>query len=102
MKAKVKYGDLRALVKDQLATMREAIDHVSISKVTSSASKLLKAIEDFKDGATPATVNALTPHLAMIERALEDMLSNPGSYVPVQKREPKVVSLRPQKGKKGA
>jgi hypothetical protein len=73
---------------------REAVDHASIAAITGGAAKLLASIEKFKEKASPAAVNALTPHLGNIEKVLEDMLNTPGSYVAKVKVEPKKVSLK--------
>lgn len=78
---------------EHLKTLREAVDHKSINSVVTVASKLLAAVEGFKEKAPPAAINAVTPHLGELEKMLENMVSNPGSYVPAPKKEPKKVSL---------
>ncbi len=75
----------------------EAVDHKNVSVVVNVASKLLAAIEAFKEKAPHAAVNATTPHLAELEKVLENMVSSPGSYVPVPKKEPQRVSLSAKK-----
>ncbi len=79
-------------------TVQEAVDHAGISAVVNAASKLLAAVEAFKQKAAPAAINALTPGLSQLEKTLEDMVSTPGSYVAKLKVEPKKVSLRAVKG----
>lgn len=92
---------LRELIEEELerSLVTEFVDHSSISAVTGAASKLMAAIEAFKDkmkDSAPAAINAATPHLSELERVLEDMVTTPGSYVPVAKREPRTITLSNQ------
>lgn len=80
--------------------LTEQVDHASMSAVVSSASKLLAAVESFKEKASAHAINAVTPGLAELEKTLEAMVSNPGTYVVKPKVEPKKVSLRAVKGDK--
>lgn len=82
----------------QQTQVQEAVDHAGISAVVAAASKLMAAIDAFKQKAAPAAINALTPGLGQLEKTLEDMVSTPGSYVAKPKVEPKKVSLRAVKG----
>lgn len=91
---KLKLKDLRRIVKEELSALTERVDHAGINKVVSGASKLLAAVEAFKESAPPSAINAVTPHIDELERVLEDMVSTPGSYVPKPKVEPKKVSLK--------
>lgn len=91
---------LRQIIKEELlqqVDLNEQVDHKSINAVVNVASKLLAAVDQFKEKAPPAAINAVTPHLAELEKVLENMVSTPGSYVPVPKKEPKKVSLKPAK-----
>lgn len=92
---------LRAIVKEEIEKaklerkkVQEGVDHKSINSIVTVASKLLAAVEAFKEKAPHAAINAVTPHIAEIEKALENMVSSPGSYVPQLKREPQRVSLK--------
>jgi len=85
---------LREIIKDEL---NEAVDHKSINSIVGVASKLLAALEGFKDKAPPSAINAVTPHLTELAKMLENMVSNPGSYVPQPKKEPQHVSLKATK-----
>lgn len=93
-KAKVNLNDLRKIIKQELRSFNESVDHNGIKEVVTGASKLLAAIESFKDSAPDAAINAVTPHLTALEGVLEDMVNTPGSYVTKAKIEPKVVSLK--------
>jgi len=93
---------LRELISEEIerAVVNEFVDHSSISTVTTATSRLLAAIEQFKEKAPPAAINAVTPHLSELERVLENMMTSPGSYVPVPKREPRTVTLSNQSSDK--
>ena len=94
---KVKLGDLRKIVKEELSTLQEQVDHAAIKDVVNGAQKLLAAVEAFKSAAPPSAINAVTPHIDELEKVLENMVTTPGSYVPQKKVEPKKVSLKPVK-----
>lgn len=85
---------LRQLINEELKTVTEQVDHASAAAIVTAASKLLHAIEGFKEKASPAAINAVTPHLGEIEQVLENMVETPGSYVAKPKIEPKKVSLK--------
>src|SRR5271170_296662 len=90
---------LRQLIKDEVAqgNVSEGVDHKGITSITSTAGKLMAAIEGFKEKAPPAAINAVTPCLGQLEEILENMLSSPGSYVVKPKKEPQHVTLKATK-----
>lgn len=90
---------LRQIIKDEIGqkTVKEAVDHKSINSIVTVASKLLAAVEGFKEKAPPSAINAVTPHLGELEKMLEHMVSNPGSFVPQPKKVPQKVSLKASK-----
>jgi hypothetical protein len=94
MTTKINLQQLRRIIKEELSAVNESVDHKSINSVVSVASKLLAAVEGFKEKAPPAAINAVTPHLSELEKVLENMVSTPGAYVPQPKKEPKKVSLK--------
>lgn len=94
----ISFERLQQIIKEEVSSLVEAVDHKSISDVVGVASKLLSAVENFRAKAPAAAINALTPHLGEVEKMLENMLSTPGSYVPVAKKEPKRVSLKAVRG----
>lgn len=96
---KLTLNDLKKIIKEELSTLSEQVDHNGIKDVVTGASKLLAAIEDFKKTAPVSAINATTPHLTNLEKVLEDMVSTPGSYVSKPKIEPKIVSLKATKQK---
>lgn len=95
---KLKLGDLRKIVKEELTILSEAAkeqaDHAAKAAVSSAASKLLGAIDDFKEVATPAALSALTPHIDELVKLLNHMNDTPGAYIVKPKVEPKKVSLK--------
>ena len=97
--AKINLQQLRQLIKEEIqaAELNEAVDHKGRVALLSAVSKLMDAIDNFKEKATPAAVNAMTPHLGNVEKALEDMAERPGSYVPAPKKEPQKVTLKATK-----
>lgn len=94
---KITLERVRQIISEEVsaATIKEAVDHKGITDVVNVASKLLAAIEDFKEKAPHAAINAVTPHISELEKVLENMVSSPGSYVPVQKKKAQHVSLKP-------
>lgn len=99
--AKLKLGDLRKIVNEELTSLNEAAKeqavHAAKAAVSSAASKLLSAIDDFRDVATPAALSAVTPHLEALAKTLDHMNDAPGAYIVKPKVEPKKVSLKPVK-----
>lgn len=98
--AKISVKRLREIIAEEArasASINEFVDHKGISDIVAVASKLMAALEAFKEKAPPAAINAVTPHILSIETALENMVSSPGSYVPEPRKEPRHVSLKPVK-----
>lgn len=90
---------LKKIIREELSvSLTEDVDHEGIKNAVTGASKLLSAVQAFKQSAPPSALNAVTPHINQLQRVLEDMLSNPGGYVAQPKVEPKKVSLRAVKG----
>lgn len=95
MALKITEANLRRIIVEELSQLREQVDHEGVRHVVTTASKLLKSLEQFKEKEpTPAMLNALTPCLDTMIGLLEAMISNPGSYVLQVKPEPKTVKLR--------
>lgn len=100
-KPSINIDRLREIIKEEIAekkkrekALSEGLDHKAISNVVSVASKLLAAVETFKEKAGPSATSAVTPHLGSLEKVLEDMMNTPASYVAKPKPELKRVSLR--------
>jgi hypothetical protein len=94
-KVKISQARLRQIVNEEIKALQtEAIDHEGVKTVTTAASKFLKACEAFKNDSNIAMANATTPEIDNIIVTLEQMISNPLSYVDKPSVEPKVVKLR--------
>jgi predicted nucleic acid-binding protein len=96
MKKKITLPRLQKIISEEIKIyMNEAVDHEAIREIVNGASKLLAAVESFKETATQSMTNAVTPHIDELEKVLENMVSSPGSYVPKEKPIVKKVSLKP-------
>jgi hypothetical protein len=95
MNNKISLPRLCRIIEEELQySLNEAVDHASIRVVVDAASKMLAAVETFKENANGPMITAVTPHLESIEEALEDMVSTPGSYVE-KKSTTQKVTLKP-------
>lgn len=94
MRARINIKDVQRIVREELSSINEQVDHASIKDIVTAASKLIDAVQQFRSTVPGPALNAVTPNLDQVAASLEDMLSNPGSYVPIKKAEPKKVSLR--------
>jgi len=87
-------SELASIVKREItnSALRESVDHEQISAVVSSASKLASAIKKFQADAPETAVGSLSTQLAGALQTLDDMVTNPASYVA---RVKKTVRLAP-------
>jgi hypothetical protein len=85
------------VIEENKKLLKEGIDHTSIKEIVSGASQLLGAIEKFMGKASPMMQSSLEDHINPLKKKLENMISNPGSYV-LKPRVKKKVSLKPAKG----
>ena len=86
---------LREIVVEELIAVKEGVDHGGIRDVVNSASKLLKAVEAFKEKASPTVQQAVSKNLVALEKALENMVSNPGSYTELPAKPRRVIKMKP-------
>lgn len=76
--------------------LNESIDHDAVKNIVTAASKLLSAVEAFRDSANGSMTSSVVPQLDQLQGALENMVENPGSYV--DRNEPqKKITLRVSK-----
>lgn len=92
MKSKVTKGYIRNLIRSELSSLKESVDYSSIKNVVTGAEKLLSAIDAFKSTVPSAAINAVTPDIDNLKKMLEQMITNPDSYV--EKNNVKKVSLK--------
>lgn len=93
---KIGLDRLKKIIREELENLYEGEDHDSASKIMSSATKLLNAIESFKESASEK-VKAEMVDLEKVEQILQRVISSPMQYVDTSKPPAKKVSLRPQK-----
>lgn len=85
---------LRKIVAEEIDRLRETVDHEGAKIVVTESSKLLKALNQFKENATGQMIGSTVPHVDTLIATLEQMISSPASYVDKQKPEVKTVKLR--------
>ena len=93
----VSKNKLRQIVTEEIKKLRESVDYDGVKVVVTESSKLLKALNQFKDSATQQMLSSTTPHLDTMIKTLESMISTPTSYVDKQAAPPvirKTVKLR--------
>jgi molecular chaperone GrpE (heat shock protein) len=98
---KINVNDLRRIINEEVTSLAEATKsqsiHAAKAAVSGAASKLLDAIESFKETASPAALGEVTAYLSSLEKVLDHMTDSPGAYVEKPKVEPRMVSLKPVK-----
>jgi glutamyl-tRNA reductase len=90
----IKLSKIKSIINEELKNLFEEVDHESIKEVVTAASKLLSSVESFKKTAPQSCLDATSPALEQVQKSLEDMLSNPSSYIPEKKPQFKKVSLK--------
>jgi len=88
---------LREIVTEELSVLREKLDHEAVRLIVTESSKLLKAVEQFKETANVTMTNSVQPHLDELSSTLERMIANPGTYVDKPKPVVKKVTFQPVK-----
>ena len=100
--AKITITALRRIIAEEIQAIQEGSGEDNAADIVSSASKLLKSLEAFKDSTKDKSKvkSELDPHIIEIEKFLKRLISSPMQYVdtpkPVVK---KVVSLKPTQEK---
>lgn len=87
---KIQVKQLRQIIREEAKS--QAI-HAAKAAVSTAASKLLGALDEFREKATPGALGEATPYIAKLEALLNHMTDAPGSYIQMPKSEPKKVSL---------
>jgi molybdenum-dependent DNA-binding transcriptional regulator ModE len=95
--AKIEINRLQKIIREELENLREGADHDSAAKLMSAATKLINAIDSFKEAASEKAKAELDAHLASVEQTLSRIVSSPMQYVDVTKPPVKRVTLKPQK-----
>lgn len=89
----IEIGKLRKIIREEIegSDVKQGLNHEEVVAITAAASKLLGALEAFEMKAPQATKDALLNRCAELKPALEDMITNPSSYV--MKQTPQNVSV---------
>jgi len=97
-KPQISLQKLQKIIREEIRQrLGESTDHDDAASLAMSAAKLLKAIDAFKEKASPAATNAVTPHMSELEKALDNIVSSPRSYVSQPKKEPQHVTMQAKK-----
>jgi DUF438 domain-containing protein len=95
--AKIGLARLKNIIREEIENLHEGEDHDSASKIMSSATKLLSAIESFKESASEKAKAEMGTNLEGVEQLLNRIAASPMQYVDATKPPVKKVSLKPQK-----
>lgn len=81
MTDKIDVSDIRLLIREEIAGTKAKLNHEEAAQVVATASKLLKALEQFEEKAPNAAKDAMMNRAPEVKATLEDMVTNPGAYV---------------------
>jgi len=95
--AKIGISRLKTIIREELQNIYEGVDEDAAAKIMSGASKLLNAIESFKESASEKVKAEVGSNLDGVEQLLKRIVSSPMQYVDVAAPAPKKVSLKPEK-----
>lgn len=95
--AKISLQTLKKIIQEEVANLHEGVDHDTASKVMSAATKLLSAIESFKDNASEKAKAEMGSNLDSVEQLLNRIVASPMQYVDATKPPAQKVTLKPQK-----
>lgn len=95
--AKIGISRLKKIIHEEISLLREGEDHDSASKIMSSATKLLSAIETFKETASEKAKAEMGTNLEGVEQLLNRIVASPMQYVDATKPPAKKVTLKAQK-----
>lgn len=88
---------LKRIIREELERLDEGPDHDTASKQASAASKLLNAIDSFKQAVSEKTKAELGESMTQIEKVLNRIVASPLQYVDTSKPPVKKVTLKPEK-----
>lgn len=95
--AKIGISRLKQIIREELQNINEGTDEESAAKMAQSASKLLSAIESFKESASEKVKSEVSAGLDGVEQLLKRVVASPMQYVDVTSPGPKKVTLKPEK-----
>ena len=95
--AKIGISRLKTIIREELQSIYEGADEDTAAKIMSGASKLLNAIDSFKEFSSEKVKAEMGSNLDGVEQLLKRIVSSPMQYVDVVSPGPKKVSLRAKK-----
>jgi len=95
--AKIGISSLKKIIREELQSIYEGVDEDAAAKTMSSATKLLKAIETFKESSSEKVKSEIGSNLDGVEQLLKRIVASPMQYVDVVAPGPKKVTLKPEK-----
>jgi hypothetical protein len=95
--SKIGLEKLKKIIQEEMINLHEGIDHDVAAKILGGASKLLNAIEAFKNTASEKVKAEMGSNLEEVEKILNRIADSPMQYVDATKPTARKVSLKPQK-----
>ena len=83
------------MILEEIRVLQEGDGEDSAASLVSSASKLLKSLESFKDAASDKSKADLEVHMNELEKTLKRIVTSPMQYIDSPKQVVKKVSLKP-------
>lgn len=96
--SKIHVSRLKQIIREELGMIHEGEDHDAATKIMGAATKLLSAIESFKEAASEKVKAELTD-LNSVESILKRVIASPMQYVDATKVPVKKVTLKAQTDK---
>jgi uncharacterized protein YicC (UPF0701 family) len=94
---KIGLDKLKQIIREEMSRLHEGAEHDAAAKIMSGASKLLNAIESFKESSSEKVKADLSSHLEETEKILKRIVASPMQYVDSAEPVEKKVTLRSQK-----
>lgn len=95
--AKIGISSLKRIIREELQNIYEGADEDAAAKTMSGATKLLKAIESFKETSSEKVKSEVGSNLDGVEQLLKRIVASPMQYVDAVVPGPKKVTLKPEK-----
>jgi len=93
--SKITITELRKIIAEEIKNLQEGVNEDQAAAMASNASKLLKAIESFKEVATAKAKADLGDHVDETEKLLKRIIASPMQYVDMPKPTVSKVTLKP-------
>ena len=95
--SKITLERLKKIIREEVQMFSEGTDHDAASKIMTGATKLLNAIEAFKESASEKVKSEIGSNLDGVEQLLNRIVASPMQYVDITDPGPKKVTLKPEK-----